>query len=93
VKLAALERAVAYLQAEIKGGRAIAARTIIAAARRFGIARATLTRARWRLGLRSKKRDRDGSGFNPDNACVTSLINDFGVLFNRVNGGASKSYG
>jgi hypothetical protein len=55
VSLSAIERAIGFLQAETKNHNAVAARAIIAAARRIGIAPATLTRARWKLGLGSVK--------------------------------------
>jgi hypothetical protein len=58
VPVAALERAAAFLRAEMKGRERCSAKTVIAAAGRLGIAPATLTRARWQLGLKTKRSGR-----------------------------------
>jgi hypothetical protein len=53
--LSALERAIAFLRAELKSSESKLAKAVIDTAYRAKIAPATLTRARWKLGLRSVK--------------------------------------
>src|SRR5262249_19703626 len=55
VPITALERAPRFVQVEFKARRSAPAKVMIDAARRLGIAPATLTRARWNLGIRSVK--------------------------------------
>jgi drug/metabolite transporter (DMT)-like permease len=54
--LSALERAIAFLRTELRGRERGAAKVVFDAARKVKISPATLTRARWKLGLRSVKK-------------------------------------
>jgi len=54
-RLTALERAAGFLQRQMNPGQSAQAKAIIDAAKRAGIAAATLTRARWQVGIQSLK--------------------------------------
>jgi hypothetical protein len=65
ISLTALERAMRFLQAKIGDRKVLPARSLIVAAGRIGIAPATFTRARWRLGFRSVKTRQGWLWFRP----------------------------